>query len=606
MKLRYYQTDALDELDNGWVRGYQCQALRMGTGTGKSSTAAHAILDHGGGALMMAHRREIVAQLALALAYEGIRHRVIGPDTLMRACLALQVRKLGTHFIDPGARVGVASVQTLALIKGEHAFLNQVKLAVADEFHHYLRENQFGKAVYQLRSDIRLVGPTATPIRTDGRGLGRWADGFADHMVLGPPELQMKQEGYLCPYRIIAPQSGFHRDNLHLGPNGEFVSKETQAETKRSGILGDAVGHYLDYAAGKRGLSFTDSIENAVELCEKYRARGVPAEVLTGKTEDGLRTRVMERFERGEVLQIVNVGLIDEGVDVPAVEVVTDCAATTSLGRFRQRFGRAWRPAEGKDHMIYLDHVGNIDPSLGGHGLPDAPRTWSLNRRERATKGTPVDVEPTKTCANPDSVHVFMNWNSPVPAVGPESTIEVRYRDGALVRIDNTPCDWAAVAAYRPIVPCASTYKALLPACPFCGFKPVPVRRDGPEFVDGRLIELDAATLARMMGDVAEVDSSFVPIPHGATAIVAAARRNTHAARQVAQHGLREALRLWGGWKETGPERLTTDQAQQAFYYRYKVDVLSACALSASDAAALEAKVRAELADHAIIAAGVN
>ena len=175
MKLRWYQLEALDNLERGWSAGHLCQALRMGTGTGKSATSAAAIRDHSGGALMMAHRSEIVAQLALALAREGIHHRVIGQDALVRLCMAYQIDKLGTHFVRAGANVGVASVQTLARIKGEHAFLRQCTFVMCDEFHHYIRGGEFEKALAQFGPTTRFLGPTACTLRTDGKGLGRHA-----------------------------------------------------------------------------------------------------------------------------------------------------------------------------------------------------------------------------------------------------------------------------------------------------------------------------------------------------------------------------------------------------------------------------------------------
>lgn len=553
VNLRYYQEDALDELDDGWVRGHKCQVLRMGTGTGKSATAARAVRENTGGSLMMAHRGEIVSQLSLALAREGVRHRVIGPPALARLCMQSQIEdeRLGTHYIDPGSRVGVGSVQSIALLKGEEAFMRQVSFAVGDEFHHYLRLNQFGKAIYRLRPDIRLLGPTATPARTDGMGLGLQADGFADHMVLGPDEAEMMAEGWLCQYRIYCPPTSFNREALHIGAKGEFVAHDVQAETSRSTIFGDTVRHHTTRTPGKRALVFSDSIANAMTTCQKFRDAGITAEVLSGKTEAGLRSRILKRFDRREVEVVCSVSLIDEGFDCPGVEVVHDCAATTSLIKFRQRFGRGWRP-DGDKVFIYNDYVRNVEQ----HGLPEAYRRWSLNRRDRASKGTPSDVVPVRVCARTE----------------PE--------------------------------PCGATYEAVKPACPYCGFKPVPAQRNGPEFVDGDLHELDAETLARMRGDVARVDGSWFPVPPGASPAVIGALRKAHHARQLGQAGLREAMQLWGGWQAA--LQRSDSEGFRRFYHRFGIDVMTAWTLPAAEAAALEHKIRTQLIERGIIDAPVN
>ncbi len=555
MKLRWYQLEALDNLERGWSAGHLCQALRMGTGTGKSATSAAAIRDHSGGALMMAHRSEIVAQLALALAREGIYHRVIGQDTLVRLCMAYQIDKLGTHFVRAGANVGVASVQTLARIKGEHAFLRQCTFVMCDEFHHYIRGGEFEKALAQFGPTTRFLGPTACTLRTAGKGLGRHASGIADALVLGPQESIMMQQGYLSPYKILMPPNDFHRDQIHLTAKGEFSPAEVKQEARRSTIFGDSVAHYCEHVPGSLALQFCDSIENAQLVVSKFRDAGVPAEVLSGKTEDGLRSRILKQFELRQVLVIASVALIDEGFDCPAVEVVLDTAATASLNRFRQRFGRGWRPAPGKVFR-YFDFVGNVMQ----HGLPDAYREWTLNDRERASKSAPNDVEAVRTCLNP---------GSPLAAD----------------------------------IPCQGVYPRFMSACPHCGFSPEPARRDGPEHVDGSLIELDEATRMAMLGEIARVDGP-VYVPQGLARPAQIAVQRNHAARQMAQHTLRETLALWGGWKEH--RGMTTDEARKAFYDRYGIATYQAATLGASEAAALEERVRQELQARGIISASVN
>src|SRR5690606_13702835 len=106
-----------------------------------------------------------------------------------------------------------------------------------------------------------------------------------------------------------------------------------------------------------------------------------------------------------------------EGVDVPAVEVVSLARHTASFQLFSQQFGRALRlflpdelhaqwhtftdaqrlahiAASQKPKAIIIDHVGNCTR----HGLPDVPRVYSLNRRERGTRKGPSDAIPLRTC----------------------------------------------------------------------------------------------------------------------------------------------------------------------------------------------------------------
>ena len=71
--------------------------------------------------------------------------------------------------------------------------------------------------------------------------------------------------------------------------------------------------------------------------------------------------------------------LISEGLDVPSVGAVILLRPTESLALAMQQIGRGMRPAEGKEHLVVLDHAGNCLK----HGLPEEPREWRLAGRPK-------------------------------------------------------------------------------------------------------------------------------------------------------------------------------------------------------------------------------
>ena len=154
------------------------------------------------------------------------------------------------------------------------------------------------------------------------------------------------------------------------------------------------VDHYLRIAKGKLGVTFAVDVEAAGDIATAFKKAGVPAEIVTAKTPDTLRASILRRFRNRELLQLVNVDLFGEGFDLPAIEVVSMARPTQSFSLFAQQFGRALRPMDGKEHAIIIDHVGNVHR----HGLPDAPRDWSLDRRERRSSKNVDIVIPTRTC----------------------------------------------------------------------------------------------------------------------------------------------------------------------------------------------------------------
>lgn len=550
MQLRPYQEKIIADVYSAWSAGAANVLACLPTGGGKTVVFSRVVKDHRGACVVLAHRQELVSQVSIALAREGVRHRIVGPDALRRLCVASQMEALGRSTFDAGARVAVASVQSINPKTLDPSWAAQVTLWVHDEAHHLLADNLFGRAVSLFRN-ARGLAVTATPGRADGKGLGRAADGLIDAMVMGPAPCDLIEAGYLSRYRIFAPPSSLHREEIPLTASGDFSPAKLREATQKSTVTGDVVAHYLKIARGKLGLTFADSIENAKIIAEKFRAQGVSAEVLTGKTPDLLRAQVLRRFRARDVHQIISVALIDEGFDCPAVEVVSDAAATESFARFAQRFGRGLRVLEGKTHMIYLDHVGNTVR----HGLPDAPRPWTLDRRGARSSGE-SDAIPTRVCANTN--------------VGGEGLV------------------------------CAKTYERFHKCCPFCGFYPEPPARTAPEFVDGDLYELDAATLAAMRGKV--LDLQIAPtVPQHLDAIAQAAVRKRHLERSTAQHYLRELMALWAGWQRA----LGRDDSQafRIFYHAFGVDVLTAQALGRPDAEALTLRIKAQLDQHGVTAA---
>lgn len=536
---RAYQAKLEQDIYAAWRDGARNVMAVLPTGGGKTFVFSRVVAAARTAVCVSAHRRELVSQMSMALAREGVRHRVIGPDSLARTCSSMHMDEFSRSYVDPGNRVAVASVQTLANWEPGDPWLQQVGLWVQDEAHHLLADNAFGRAA-ALFPNAYGLGVTATPLRSDGRGLGRHADGLMDAMVVGPPMRELIDAGYLTDYRIFAPPSDIDLSTVPVTDSGDYSPPKLKAARQQSHITGDVVAHYLRIAAGKLGVTFDTDIESATETAAAFNAAGVPAEVVTSKTPDLLRARVLRRFRNREILQLVNVDLFGEGFDLPAIEVVSMARPTQSYGWYVQAFGRALRPLEGKQRAIIIDHVGNVLR----HGLPDAPRTWSLDRRDRRSRSGPSDVIPVRTCLNAE---------------------------------------------------CMGVYERVHRACPYCGHEPTPAGRSSPEQVDGDLHELDADVLARMRGEVARIDGDAV-VPYGAAHPVALAIRKRHIERQAAQSALRAVIALWSGWQQS-LQRSDSD-GYRRFYWQFGTDVLSAQALGAADAETLRARIERELNLH--------
>ena len=125
---------------------------------------------------------------------------------------------------------------------------------------------------------------------------------------------------------------------------------------------------------------------------------------------------------------LCNCGLISEGVDVPSIVGAILLRPTASLALYQQQVGRALRPAPSKSGAIILDFAGNV----ARHGLPDAPRSWSLDaqpRRKRQTVGLPRPRRCECGALNHPSALVCTECGADIRTREERAEIEIRLRE---------------------------------------------------------------------------------------------------------------------------------------------------------------------------------
>ncbi len=415
--LRPYQSGLIQDVREE-LRTHRRVVLQAPTGSGKTVLTAHMIREaarRDRSAWFIVHRKELLDQTSAALWASDVSHGTIAGGRTITKDL-----------------VQVASIQTLV------RRLERVQppdLIIVDEAHHTAAASYRTVLDHCPRSYV--VGLTATPCRTDGRGL----DDLFEALVLGPSVQDLTARGYLAPYRIVAPPSALDLSGVHMR-GGDYIRHELAAAVDRSTIVGDAVGHYRRYVAARANgrpptcLVYCVSRAHARHVEEAYRAEGIDARYCAGDTPKAERDAIVDGFRRGVPPVIVSVDLFGEGLDVPGLFAVQLLRPTESLALHLQQIGRALRPESGKAYALILDHVGNT----WRHGLPDDEREWTLEGARKRRKPTEETAPPIRVCEQ-----------------------------------------------------CFAVYRVSLPACPVCGaVPPKSERRTGPDVVDGELQEIDA------------------------------------------------------------------------------------------------------------------
>lgn len=410
LPLREYQTEIIGGVRTA-LRTYRRVLLQSPTGSGKTVITAHMIrsaAERAMSSVFLVHRKELVEQTSGALWALGVQHGVIAGGRTLTADM-----------------VQVATVQTLVRRVSK---IRAPRFVIIDEAHHAAAASY--RKVLEAWPDAYVVGLTATPARTDGRGL----DDLFDALVPGPTVPWLMEQGYLAQYRAYAPGTpGPDLTGIHTRA-GDYVTSELEAVVDQSAIVGDAVDHYRRLVHPRTCLVYCVSRKHARHVEEAYRSAGIDARYCGGDTDQAERRRIVAGLRSGTPPVVVSVDLFGEGLDAPGLAAVQLLRPTQSLGLHLQQLGRVLRPEEGKAHAVILDHVGNI----ARHGFPDDEREWTLegNRKRR---GKADESGPSLRHCNE----------------------------------------------------CFMVYRAALQRCPGCGAGATLSRRVGPEVVDGQLEELD-------------------------------------------------------------------------------------------------------------------
>lgn len=604
IRLRYYQSDVKRGVWQHWnatPADQPCNVMAvMPTGAGKTVLFTDILAEHHGAAVAIAHRQELVAQISLTLNQFGVRHRLVCPGDVRKLIIARHLEKHGVTFYDAGAMVGVGGVDTIVRIGNKPEFdtwRRSVTLGVQDEAHHVLADNKWGKATLEFPACKRWLFVTATPERPDGRGLGRHADGLADHLVVGPGMRELINDGYLCPYKVWTIPHRVDYDHVPVGASGEFVhAKLIAAEDCDDKLVGNIVDTYKKRVPGKRAICFMSSVKKAEETAEQFRAAGVPAVAVDGNSHPDERVKATRDLEAGRILVLVNCDLVGEGVDVPAVEVVIMGTRTASFIRFTQWWGRMLRLAlsaaakDGYDELdsagrrariaasdkpfgVVIDHGANLIQHNGPPDLRTAP--WSLDRRERRGSG-PSEAIPYRVCANGGWVIDGLTWEE-ARTMG---LSDKELADAGMIR--------------EAGLPCGTPYAATQRCCPVCGYMPMPQRRSAPEEVDGDLQLLDTDALAALSEQArvarqtpGEYREYLQSTGLGAMKVEANVKR--HREKLAAHDELDRAMGEFGyHWHRQGE----SDSAiQRRFYLSFGVDVISAKALDRAGALKLAERI---------------
>lgn len=350
-----------------------------------ATVAADEVRD-GGRVLVLAHRGELLDQAAdKIMSVAGLGCSV---EKAERSCL-------GEYF-----RVVVGSVQTLMRQKRLAKFKSDYFSAIIiDEAHHAISSSY--QAVLDHFTDAKVLGVTATPDRGDQVNLGSVFDSLAYQYSMP----QAIREGYLCPIKAQTIPLSLDLTSVSMSA-GDF--KASDVSTALDPYLDQIADEML--AAGcmeRKTVVFLPLVKTSKKFQEVLASKGLNAMEVNGESQD--RAEVLSSFDvasGGAVL--CNSMLLTEGWDCPTVDCIVVLRPTKVRSLYCQMVGRGTRLSPGKDHLLLLDFLWNVERHElchPAHLIAETPEVAQKMTENMAQDcGMPIDIEEAESKAAEDVV----------------------------------------------------------------------------------------------------------------------------------------------------------------------------------------------------------
>ena len=347
--LRGYQVEAVDAVERRRSQGARSALVIMATGLGKSVVAGSLIANElfrnpGGEVLVLAHTVDLVKQLDRS-SWPMLNKEI---STHLWAEGESPSYHSGITFATWQSVVGAASRENLA---GRYSFI------VVDEAHH-APSPAYSSLISSLQPNF-LVGMTATPWRGDDRNLGD---------IFGQPAFTMDivdgmQGGYLADVDYQMMVDDVDWDEIYMMSRAGYTIKDLNEKLilpDRDEAMVYRVIERMAQMDSPRVICFCRTIDHAERIRRIFLALNVQAGVLHSEMRREDRFRTLAGFRYGSLQLVLAVDILNEGIDVPDVNMVVFMRVTHSRRIFIQQLGRGLRLTPRKNQVVVLDFVADI------------------------------------------------------------------------------------------------------------------------------------------------------------------------------------------------------------------------------------------------------
>jgi ribonuclease E len=329
-----------EEVEGGWsgpdpgaARRYR---FRHPTASGKTIAAAGFVeAARTLGVLILTHRRLLVSQFTRDLTDEGYGDRLTE--------IVAQDQK--------PKHENPLTIQTYAWFARHQGSISRdaYQLVICDEAHTALGEKT-SSAIRSFPEPI-YIGMTATE-----QLIAKQVSDVFPASVDDLPLQDAARRGLIAPLRDLRVPPVAAINSVPI-VGGDF-DQEVLAKTLDHQALNQAAASlYRDRFDNTPGIVYAAGVDHAYHLAQEFRAAGLKAEAVSGRTPPVKLAETLAAYERGEINVLINAMLLAEGWNSPRATVCMHLAPTASRRVYQQRIGRIMRTHPRKEAGIVVDFV---------------------------------------------------------------------------------------------------------------------------------------------------------------------------------------------------------------------------------------------------------
>ena len=249
-----------------------------------------------------------------------------------------------------------ASIQSLRNCYNEFkpSFFDYV---IVDEFHHSMSDSYLKTLSYF--NPKFLLGLTATPKRMDGKDILS----LCDYNVVD--EIGIKEaleEDLIVPFHYFGVNDyTINYDNIPY-KNGKYNEKillENLLLNTRTDYIVEKINRFGFDGDKLSAVAFCQNIDHAFFMKEEFSKKGYKSAVITANTSSNERSEILEKFKNKKIEILCVVDILNEGIDIPTINLLLFLRPTMSSTIFIQQIGRGLRKAKNKDFVTIIDFIGN-------------------------------------------------------------------------------------------------------------------------------------------------------------------------------------------------------------------------------------------------------